>query len=142
MESDDTEILQQLPAGDSPSDSPGTATHITGTFKKPDFAHMEGAVDPDLQNDADVSTATYNFVAMLATDLSSEELALPSWPEVVVKIKAALVDENSSEERLTRLVGTEPVLAAGLLRAANSERPVDTEQASDLRSAVESLGFT
>ncbi len=142
MESDDTEMLRQLPTGDSPSDSPGTATHTTGTFNKPDFANMEGAADPDLQNDVDVSTATYNFVAMLATDLSAKELALPSWPEVVVKTKVALVDEDGSERRLARLVGTEPVLAAGLLRAANSERPVDTDQASDLRTAVESLGFT
>ena len=141
MDIDDTDVLKQLPTGDSPSDSLRMATHITGTFKKPDFANMEGAVHSDLQNDDDVNTATFNFVAMLATDLSSKELALPSWPEVVVKIKAALVDEDGSEERLTRLVGSEPVLAAKLLRSANSERPVDTEQASDLRTAVESLGF-
>lgn len=142
MESDDTEVLQQLPAGDSPNDSPGTATHVTGTFKTLDFANLESAASPDSQNDADVSTATYNFVAMLATDLSGKELALPSWPEVVVKTKAALLDEDGSEKRLTRLVGSEPVLAAGLLRAANSERPVDTDHASDLRTAVERLGFT
>ncbi len=141
MNSDDTEILQQLPAGDSPGDSPGTATHITGTFKKPEFADKEGAVNADLQNEADVSTATYNFVAMLATDLSAEELALPSWPEVVVKTKDALIDEDGSEKRLTRLVGSEPVLAAGLLRVANAERPADTDPASDLRAAVASLGF-
>ncbi len=141
MDIDDTDVLQQLAEGNSPSDSPGTATHITGTFKKPDFAKIEGDVNPDLQNDADVSTATFNFVAMLAADLSGKELALPSWPEVVVKIKAALVDENDSEQRLTRLIGSEPVLAAGLLRAANAERPADTDQASDLRTAVERLGF-
>ncbi len=141
MASDDTEILQQLPAGDAPSDSPGKATHITGTFKKPDFASVEGAEIPDSQSDADVSTATYNFVAMLATDLSAKQLALPSWPEVVVKTKIALVDEGSSEKRLTLLVGSEPVLAAGLLNAANAERPADTDQACDLRTAVNSLGF-
>ncbi len=141
MASDDTEILQQLPAGDAPSDSPGKATHTTGTFKKPDFASVEGAEMPDSQSDADVLTATYNFVAMLATDLSAKQLALPSWPEVVVKTKIALVDEGSSEKRLTLLVGSEPVLAAGLLNAANAERPADTDQACDLRTAVSSLGF-
>ena len=141
MESDNTEVLRHLRAGDSPDDSPGTATHITGTFKKPDFSHLEGVEQPDPQNDADVSTATYNFVAMLATDLSAEELALPSWPEVVAKTKDALIVDDGSEERLTRLVGSEAVLAAGLLRAANAERSADTDPASDLRTAVESLGF-
>jgi len=138
---DDTDVLEQLAAGDSPSDSPGTTIHITGTFKKPDFAPMEVDVDSALQDEADVSTATFNFVAMLAADLSGKELALPSWPEVVLKTKISLVDENDSEQRLTRLIGSEPVLAAGLLRAANAERPADTDQASDLRTAVERLGF-
>ena len=60
MDIDDTDVLKQLPSGDSPSDSLRMATHITGTFKKPDFAHMEGAVHSDLQNDDDVNTATFN----------------------------------------------------------------------------------
>ncbi len=142
MDFDDTGALKEHISVDSLSDSLRMATHITGTFKKPDFAHTERAAHSALPNDADVTTATFNFVAMLATDLSSEDLALPSWPEVVVKIKAALLDEDCSEEGLIRLVGSEPVLAARLLRSANSELPVDTAPAGDLRTAVERLGFT
>ena len=142
MDIDDSDVLNEQVTGDSLSDSLKKAANNTATFKKPDFARLEGAVHSALQNDADVTTATFNFVAMLATDLSSEELALPSWPEVVVKIKAALLDEDRSEERLIRLVSSEPVLAARLLQSSNSERPVDTGRARDLRTAVERLGFT
>lgn len=142
MDFDDTEVLNERITGDSLSDSLRMATHLTDTFKKPDFARMEGAVHSALQNDADVTTASFNFVATLASDLSSEELVLPSWPEVAAKIKAALLDEDRSEERLIRLVSSEPVLAARLIRSSNSERPVDTGRAGDLRTAVERLGFT
>ena len=142
MDFDDTVAPKEHLTVDSLSDSLRMATHVTGTYIKPDFADLEGAVHSDLQKGDDLTTATFNFVAMLATDVSSTEFALPSWPEVVVKIKAALLDEDRSEERLTRLIGTEPVLAARFLRSANSERPVDTERASDLRTAVEKLGFS
>lgn len=142
MQFDDTDVLKEQILRGSLSESLRMATHITGTFIKPDLAHMEGAVHSALQNDAEVTTATFNFVAKLAIDVSSTELALPSWPEVVEKIKTALLDEDRSEERLIRLVGSEPVLAARLLRSANSERPVDSEEASDLHTAVERLGFT
>ena len=77
----------------------------------------------------------------LAADLSGGRLELPSFPDVVIRIREALADENVSLDRVARLVGTEPALAARLLRLANSAainhagRPV-----TDLRAAITRMG--
>lgn len=141
MVHDDTDVLNENSTRDSLSDSLRLATHVISTYVRSDLAHPENGLRSGQHLDDDITTATFNFVAMLATDVSSGKLELPCWPGVVVQIKHALQDEDCSEERLIRLVGSEPVLAAGLLRSANFERCGDRKRASDLRTAVKRLGF-
>ena len=141
MAHDDTAVLNERFTGDPLSESLRLATHIISTYVKPDLAHPENGLHSGRQLDDDITTATFNFVTMLATDVSSGKLKLPCWPGVVVQIKHALQYEDCSEERLIRLVGSEPVLVAELLRSANSERYADRKRASDLRTAVKRLGF-
>ena len=136
MAHDDTDVLNQRFSVDSLSDSLRLATHVISTYVRPDLAHPENGLHSGQQLDDDIRTATFNFVAMLVTEVSPGKLELPCWPGVVVQIKHALQDEDCSEERLIRLVGSEPVLAAGLLRSANFDRYGDRKRASDLRTAV------
>lgn len=89
----------------------------------------------------DVDTAAFTFVGMLAADVSSGEFDLPSWPEVVIQIRRALEDEDCCIEHIERLVGSEPVLAARILKMANSALISRGEPVRDLRSAVNRLGF-
>ena len=88
------------------------------------------------------SHVAFEFVQSLAADLSGGRLDLPSFPEIAVRIRKALADSNSSIEQVVRIVGSEPALAARLLRIANSAslnrsgRPV-----TELRTAISRIGY-
>jgi HD-like signal output (HDOD) protein len=61
-----------------------------------------------------------NLVAELDRSLVEKRLQLPSLPEVALKIRKALADENVSTTEIARLIGADPALAARILRVANS----------------------
>jgi HD-like signal output (HDOD) protein len=81
------------------------------------------------------------LVRHLAEDLSSGQLELPSFPDVVLRIREVLADEDASVDKMVRVIGTEPALAARLLRLANSAalnrsgKPV-----TDLPTAITRMG--
>lgn len=56
----------------------------------------------------------------LETSLNDDTLELPSLPEVALKIRKALADENVSLMEVSRLIGSDPALAARILKTANS----------------------
>ncbi len=88
------------------------------------------------------SYIAFEFVRGLAGELSSGRLDLPSFPEIAVRIRKVLADSKSSIDQVVRIVGAEPVLAARLLRIANSAslnrsgRPV-----TELRTAISRIGY-
>ncbi|MCU0977258.1 MAG: HDOD domain-containing protein [Steroidobacteraceae bacterium] len=82
-----------------------------------------------------------SLVQMLAADVSGGRLELPSFPDVVIRIRQALSDENVSVEKVARLVGTEPALAARLLKLANSTALNPGGRAvTDLKAAITRMG--
>ncbi|HUK02342.1 MAG TPA: HDOD domain-containing protein [Steroidobacteraceae bacterium] len=82
------------------------------------------------------------FVQALAVELSTGEVDLPGFPEVLVRIRHALADENVSIERLARIIGAEPVLAARLLQMANSAAlNLSGQQVTELRTAIARMGL-
>ena len=87
------------------------------------------------------SAAAFDFVRTLAAELSQGNVDLPSFPEIALRVRRVLSDPKSSVEQVVRVVGSEPALAARLLRIANSAsfnrsgRPV-----TDLRAAINRLG--
>lgn len=84
----------------------------------------------------------FGFVERLAQDLKDERLELPAFPEAVLRIQRLLQNPNTSTDEIVRALGSEPALAARLLRMANSVqfRRMDTE-ITDLRKAVARMGF-
>jgi HD-like signal output (HDOD) protein len=90
----------------------------------------------------DARTLTAELVAKLEQSLAGGSLELPSLPEVALKIRQALADENVSVTEIARLLGTDPALAARTLRIANSamfyrgSRPI-----TSLNGAVSQLGY-
>jgi HD-like signal output (HDOD) protein len=98
------------------------------------------APQPNAQPTA--AQAAFVFVQSLAAELSAGEIELPGFPEIVARIRHALADENVSADKVARLVGAEPVIAARLLRMANSAalnpsgKPV-----VELRSAILRVGL-
>ena len=88
------------------------------------------------------SHVAFEFVQSLASELSGGRLDLPSFPEIAIRIRKVLADSKSSIEQVVRIVGSEPALAARLLRIANSAslnrsgRPV-----TELRTAISRIGY-
>jgi HD-like signal output (HDOD) protein len=102
----------------------------------------DAAVASRAQGPGPASQATlFEFVRRLAGDLAND-LELPGFPDVVVRLHRALGDPNTAVKDIVRLVSSEPALAARLVQLANSAafKPGD-RSASDLRTAITLLGF-
>ncbi len=88
-----------------------------------------------------LDAAAFGFVQSLAAELSGGRIELPSFPEVAVRVRRALAAEDTSVDQLVRIIGSEPALAARVLKMANSAalnrsgKPV-----TDLRAAITRLG--
>ncbi len=83
----------------------------------------------------------FAFVQQLADDLSKGDIELPSFPDIVLRVRQALEDEHCTTEQIVQLIGAEPVLAARLLSIANSAalRP-SGDPITDLNMAVNRIG--
>lgn len=66
------------------------------------------------------SEQALDFVRELAASLNSGKVELPSFPAIALRVCQVLNDESSTTERIVRVLGSEPALAARLLRMANS----------------------
>ncbi|MDX1498769.1 MAG: HDOD domain-containing protein [Woeseiaceae bacterium] len=62
----------------------------------------------------------FRFVSLLALELDNGDIALPSLPDVVLKIRSLLADEKADFERISRAVSMDPALVSRLLVFANS----------------------
>jgi HD-like signal output (HDOD) protein len=88
------------------------------------------------------SNTGFDFVRVLATELSTGHVDLPSFPEIVILIRKVLADQKSNVEQVVRVVGSEPALSARLMRIANSAslnrsgKPI-----TDLRTAISRIGY-
>ncbi len=88
------------------------------------------------------SAEAFDFVRALAAELSSTKIELPSFPAIAMRVQRVLADDGVSPERVVRVVGGEPALAAKIMSMANSAALNPSgRQASDLRNAVARLGF-
>jgi HD-like signal output (HDOD) protein len=88
------------------------------------------------------SQAAFDFVRSLAAELSGGNLDLPSFPEIAIRVRRVLSDPKSSVEQVVRVVGSEPALAARLLRIANSASLNRSGRAvTDLRTAINRIGY-
>ena len=86
--------------------------------------------------------AAFAFVQSLAGELSSGKVDLPSFPDVALQVRRVLADDNVTPEKVVRIVGSEPALAARLLQIANSAAlNLSGKAVTDLRTAVARMGF-
>jgi HD-like signal output (HDOD) protein len=88
------------------------------------------------------STGAFEFIRSLATELSGGRIDLPSFPEIAVRVRRILSDPKSHVEQVVRVVGSEPALAARLLRIANSAALNRSgKTVTDLRTAISRIGY-
>jgi HD-like signal output (HDOD) protein len=88
------------------------------------------------------SDEAFAFVSELAADLSKGNVELPSFPDIAMRVRSVLSNDDVPTVDVVRVIGSEPALAARILSMANSaalgrsDRPI-----ADLRSAVTRIGF-
>ncbi|HKT72920.1 MAG TPA: HDOD domain-containing protein [Steroidobacteraceae bacterium] len=84
----------------------------------------------------------FAFVQALAAELSKGKVDLPSFPDIAMRVRRILADENVSQEKVVRVVGSEPALAARLMQIANSAALNFSGKAiTELRTAIARMGF-
>jgi len=86
--------------------------------------------------------AAFAFVQALAQEMSGGKIEIPSFPEVAVRIRQVLADENCSSVQVAKVVGAEPGMTAKILQMANSAAlNPNGSKITDLKSAVARIGF-
>jgi putative nucleotidyltransferase with HDIG domain len=98
-----------------------------------------------LANPADAASAAessaFTFVAELAQDVSNGRVELPSFPDVAVRVRKVLADEQVANDQIARVVGSDAGLAARVFTLANSAALNRGGKAiADLKSAVNRIG--
>lgn len=84
----------------------------------------------------------FEFVQTLAADLNNKEIELPSFPDVVISVRKALDDPDTTGNDLAQILGLDAVLASRILILANSTyyNPAGIK-IEGLESAVGRVGF-
>lgn len=92
---------------------------------------------------ADRGQRAFRFLQEIAHELSATGVTFPTFIDATVKVRFALNDPKTNAERLARVISAEPVLAAKLVRMANSAALNPNGKAvTKVRSAVMRVGFT
>lgn len=114
-------------------------------MSSPVFAKGTTASPPGPEAAADAgaeSQQAFAFVKELAAAVTRGKVELPSFPAVAIRVNQVLNDDSVSTERIVKVLGAEPALAARLLRMANSValNPLGHE-IRDLKMAVLRVGL-
>jgi HD-like signal output (HDOD) protein len=88
-----------------------------------------------------VDAEAFAFVQALASELSKGKVDLPSFPDIALRVRQVLSDENVTQEQVVRVVSSEPALAARLMQIANSAALNFTGKSiNELRTAINRMG--
>jgi HD-like signal output (HDOD) protein len=83
-----------------------------------------------------------DFTAMLEVEIAGDHIDLPSFPEVALRVRRALADQDASVDLVIRALSAEPSLVVRLLQLANSAAlNPGGRRVADLRAAVTRIGF-
>ncbi|HEV7608392.1 MAG TPA: HDOD domain-containing protein [Steroidobacteraceae bacterium] len=82
------------------------------------------------------------LVEALTVELAGEKIDLPSFPEVAVRVRKALTNDQVVIDHVVRVISAEPALAARLMQLANSAAlNASGKRLTDLRTAISRIGF-
>jgi HD-like signal output (HDOD) protein len=84
----------------------------------------------------------FAFVQSLAAELSKGKVELPSFPDIALRVRKVLSDDNVTQDMVVRVVGSEPALAARLMQIGNSAAlNFSGKPITELRTAISRMGF-
>ncbi len=76
----------------------------------------------------------------LTRDLSNNRLKLPSVPDVALKIRHALHDENANFRQIANIIASDPAITTKIIKTANSALYRSIHKIDDCQMAVTRLG--
>jgi HD-like signal output (HDOD) protein len=89
----------------------------------------------------DTNALAFSFVEQLAKEVSTGRIELPAFPDVAVRVRKVLADENVSMEKIARVITSEPGLTARVLALANSAAlSRGGKSITDMKMAVNRIG--
>ena len=89
---------------------------------------------------ADAMQSAAGFVQQLASDLNSDELELPMFPDSVIRIQTVFQKEEVDINEIVRIISSDPGLAARVLQLANSPALRANKEIVEVRQAVVRIG--
>lgn len=104
--------------------------------------HLPTVVGMGVAEDADEEGPYSVLFDDFRTDLEKNRCMLPSLPEVAMKVRKLLQDENSSVDQIARVVNVDPAIAAKLIGAANSPVYHGSDNVDTTRNAIVRLGLS
>lgn len=81
------------------------------------------------------------FLESLISDLKSNKLVLPTLPEVALKVREAVNDEDASISNIAKVIATDAALSARIIQVANSPLLRASRAIETLDMAVNRLGM-
>ncbi|MFT5505886.1 MAG: HD-like signal output (HDOD) protein [Gammaproteobacteria bacterium] len=75
-------------------------------------------------------------------DLENDRLPLPTLPEVAIKVRETVDDENSSITDVAQIISTDAALSARIIQVANSALYRGVSAAENVQSAVMRMGLS
>ena len=81
------------------------------------------------------------FLQTLQTAIEENRLTLPTLPEVALRVKAAVENENSAAQQIAEIIATDAALSARLLQVANSPLYRGRVPIESIQMAVTRLGI-
>ena len=87
-------------------------------------------------------TRIRDFTAMLEVEIAGDHIDLPSFPEIALRVRRVLADENVSMDQVVRVVSAEPSLVVRLLQLGNSAALNPSgRRLTDLRAVITRIGL-
>jgi HD-like signal output (HDOD) protein len=89
-----------------------------------------------------IGPALAEFTRRIAVDLAADLPELPSFPEVVLRVRRALSKDDVAVDEVVRIVSAEPSLSVRLLQLSNSAAlNPGGQRVTTLRAAIARMGF-
>lgn len=82
------------------------------------------------------------LLAQLIDDMENDKLVLPSLPEVALKVRDTLDDENANAKAVAKVIATDAALSARLIAVANSPLLRGSKHIDSVDMAVARMGNT
>jgi HD-like signal output (HDOD) protein len=108
---------------------------------EPQCAVQGRGTDTTVVDEGASNAIAFQFVTELAQEVTAGHVDLPAFPDVAMRVRKALADESVGAEQISRIVGSEPGLAARVLALSNSAALNRSGKAiTELRTAVSRIG--